>query len=96
MEGDRERVAQALVLEEGVFVVLQADPAGGSEEVVVGEREIERCDRRPERQAEEADQPRREEEISGAVAAPGALNALPEARRRCKAPPVECEVAEGR
>ena len=66
VERDRERVAEPLVLEEGVFVVLQPGPARRRQQVVVGEGEIERGDRRPERQAEEADQPRRQEKIAGA------------------------------
>ena len=66
VERDRQRVAEPPVLEEGVFVVLQPRPARRGQEVVVGEGEIERGERRAERQAEEADQPGREEQIARA------------------------------
>ena len=66
MERDRERVAEPLVLEEGVFVVLQPRPARRRQQVVVGEGEVERGERRAERQPEEADQPGRQEQVAGA------------------------------
>ena len=84
-EGDAERVAQPLVVEERVGVVAEPGPARRGQQVVVGEGEIERGERRPERQAEEADQPGQQEEVAGGVPAQAAPETLAERGRR--APP---------
>src|SRR5688572_5049959 len=86
MEGDRECVAESPVLEEGEFVVSQSAPAGRREQVVIGERQIERGKSRSKRQPEEADQPRREEKIARAVAPPGAFKPPRKGGRRGAAP----------
>ena len=57
----------AAVRGEDPQVVVEAEPLRRREQVVASEGQIERREHRPERQAQQADDPGREEEEGGAV-----------------------------
>ena len=65
-ERDLERLVQTRVAEHP-GVVLQTDPLRRLDQAVVGERQVQRGEHRPERDHDEPDQPRQQEQIAGLV-----------------------------
>ena len=69
-EGHRHRGGEFRIRRRDADVVRGADPARIAQEIEVREREVERHQGRPERQAEEADEPGQEKEIAVEARAP--------------------------
>ena len=85
-EGDGHGLAEIGVLGEDLDVVLQADPGGGGQKVIIGEGIVDGHDRRDQIHEDEPEQPGRQQQVAGAqvAATPQLMPGVGSRFRRCR------------